>query len=114
MTQPRGPFRLVTVNTAPQRAKVLVGRVVETLKDDYIIEHVGNCECEQSSIGKFITLTHGSHRRGRAQGEAAQARCSGRDLAILTRLHLTSHLDSFRHRCGRRRKQLRYMELHGR
>jgi len=41
---PKGPYKLVTVNTAPERAKRLIGRVVEELKDQYTIEHVANCE----------------------------------------------------------------------
>ncbi|KAB8067710.1 hypothetical protein BDV29DRAFT_84127 [Aspergillus leporis] len=44
MSAPKGPFRLVTVNTAPERAKRLIGRVVEALKDRYTIIHEGNCE----------------------------------------------------------------------
>ena len=40
---PKGPYRLVTVNNAPDRAKRLVGRVVEDLKDVYTIDYVGNC-----------------------------------------------------------------------
>ncbi|CAM1508328.1 Fc.00g051760.m01.CDS01 [Cosmosporella sp. VM-42] len=40
----RGPWRLVTVNTAPERAKRLVGRMIEALKDQYDIKHVDNCE----------------------------------------------------------------------
>lgn len=40
---PKGPFKLITVNTAPERAKVLIGRVADTLKDDYIIDYVANC-----------------------------------------------------------------------
>ncbi|EUC40260.1 hypothetical protein COCMIDRAFT_30772 [Bipolaris oryzae ATCC 44560] len=40
---PKGPFKLVTVNTAPERAKVLIGRVMEALKDKYTIEYVANC-----------------------------------------------------------------------
>ncbi|KAF3402780.1 hypothetical protein DPV78_004190 [Talaromyces pinophilus] len=43
-TQPKGPYRLVTVNTAPERAKRLIGRMVEALKDRYTIIHVDNCE----------------------------------------------------------------------
>lgn len=39
----RGPFRLVTVNTAPERAKKLIGRMIEGLKDNYEIEYVANC-----------------------------------------------------------------------
>ncbi|KAK1997135.1 hypothetical protein LX36DRAFT_657912 [Colletotrichum falcatum] len=41
---PKGPYKLVTVNTAPERAKRLVGRVVEELKDRYTIQHVANCD----------------------------------------------------------------------
>ncbi|KXS95874.1 hypothetical protein AC579_4445 [Pseudocercospora musae] len=41
---PKGPYKLVTVNTAPDRAKRLIGRVVDALKDRYEIKHVGNCE----------------------------------------------------------------------
>ena len=36
-------YRLVTVNTAPERAQVLIGRVAEALKDDYAIDYVANC-----------------------------------------------------------------------
>ena len=46
MSQRKGPFRLVTVNTAPERAKKLIGRLIEALKEDYDIEHVDNCESE--------------------------------------------------------------------
>ncbi|KAK4944193.1 hypothetical protein LTR10_016306 [Elasticomyces elasticus] len=41
---PKGPYKLVTVNTAPDRAKRLIGRVVEALKDRYTIQHMANCE----------------------------------------------------------------------
>lgn len=44
MSSPKGPFRLVTVNTAPDRARRLVGQVIEVLKDRYTIEHLANCE----------------------------------------------------------------------
>lgn len=40
---PKGPFKLVTVNTAPERAKRLVGRVVDNLADRYTIIHADNC-----------------------------------------------------------------------
>ncbi|KAF2677863.1 hypothetical protein K458DRAFT_318480 [Lentithecium fluviatile CBS 122367] len=39
----RGPFRLVTVNTAPERAKILIGRMIEGLSDRYDIIHLDNC-----------------------------------------------------------------------
>lgn len=37
-------YRLVTVNTAPERAKRLIGRVVEDVKDRYTIVHAANAE----------------------------------------------------------------------
>jgi hypothetical protein len=40
----KGPFRLITVNTAPERARRLIGRLVEALKEDYEIVHVDNCQ----------------------------------------------------------------------
>ncbi|GAB1211566.1 hypothetical protein ATERTT37_000689 [Aspergillus terreus] len=43
MSTPKGPFRLVTVNTAPERAKRLIGRMIEALKDRYTIIHEANC-----------------------------------------------------------------------
>ncbi|KAM7204510.1 hypothetical protein V8F33_001474 [Rhypophila sp. PSN 637] len=39
---PSGPYRLVTVNTAPERAKKLIGRVVEDVKETYTLHHVAN------------------------------------------------------------------------
>lgn len=42
--KPLGPYKLVTVNTAPERAKRLVGRVVEDVKNEYTIIHAGNAE----------------------------------------------------------------------
>ncbi|KAL1297155.1 hypothetical protein AAFC00_004731 [Neodothiora populina] len=45
--QPLGPFKLVTVNTAPERAKRLIGRVVEDVKDQYNIIHAGNADSQE-------------------------------------------------------------------
>ncbi|KAI6780265.1 uncharacterized protein J7T54_003044 [Emericellopsis cladophorae] len=50
MAARKGPFKLVTVNTAPERAKRLIGRLIEVLEDDYDIEHVDNCE----NIGEVV------------------------------------------------------------
>jgi hypothetical protein len=44
VTNPLGPFKLVTVNTAPERAKRLIGRVAEALKEKYTILDVANVE----------------------------------------------------------------------
>jgi len=41
---PSGPYKLVTVNNAPDRAKRLVGRVVEDVKEQYTIHYVANAE----------------------------------------------------------------------
>ncbi|KAI7762987.1 hypothetical protein LZL87_011130 [Fusarium oxysporum] len=40
---PNRAFRLLTVNNVPERAKKVIGQVVEELKICYRIEHVGNC-----------------------------------------------------------------------
>ena len=44
MANVQGPYKLVTVNNAPERAYRLVGRMIDALKDRYNIIHVGNCE----------------------------------------------------------------------
>lgn len=49
MSAHKGPFRLVTVNTAPERAKRLIGRVAEALSDRYTVLHVDNCESEHTT-----------------------------------------------------------------
>ncbi len=49
---PKGPYKLVTVNTAPERAKRLIGRVVEDLKDQYTIQHMANCESKSTQVYK--------------------------------------------------------------
>jgi hypothetical protein len=36
------PWRLITVNTSPERAKRLIGRVAEALRGKYDVEHVDN------------------------------------------------------------------------
>ena len=41
---PKGSYKLCTVNTAPDRAKRLVGRVIEDVKEEYTILHVENAE----------------------------------------------------------------------
>jgi hypothetical protein len=49
-TMPLGPYKLVTVNTAPERAKRLIGRVVEAVKEKYTIIHAVNVESTSQSI----------------------------------------------------------------
>jgi hypothetical protein len=52
-----GPeYRLVTVNTAPERAKRLIGRVAEDVKDRYSIVHVVNVESELHLIARDILI----------------------------------------------------------
>ena len=43
---PKGPFRLMTVNTAPERAKRVIGAMVENLKEKYTIDYVVNSDSE--------------------------------------------------------------------
>ncbi len=50
LPEPLGPFKLVTVNTAPERAKRLIGRVVENVKDKYTIIHAANVESQSTYL----------------------------------------------------------------
>lgn len=51
---PIGPFKLVTVNTAPDRAKRLIGRVVENVKDKYTIIHSANAAGRDTGYAQRI------------------------------------------------------------
>ncbi|KAH8898857.1 hypothetical protein GQ53DRAFT_742033 [Thozetella sp. PMI_491] len=55
-TNPKGPYRLVTVNNAPERAKLLIGRVTNELKDQYTIDYVGNCTSKDEIESKVREL----------------------------------------------------------
>lgn len=50
----QGPYKLVTVNNAPERAKRIVGRVIEALKDQYTIIHAANAE--STNLHHTLTL----------------------------------------------------------
>ena len=50
------PIKLVTVNTAPERAKRLIGRVVEDVKDKYTIIHAANVESKYQPI-RFLVAS---------------------------------------------------------
>lgn len=70
---PRRPYKLVTVNTAPERAQRLIGRLVEALKDRYTIIHAANCESmprPSLSRPKLTFLSNRSSRRHRSTSAA--------------------------------------------
>ncbi|KAG9240841.1 hypothetical protein BJ878DRAFT_570689 [Calycina marina] len=46
-TAPKGPYKLVTVNTAPERAQRLIGLVTKDLADQYTIIHAANCATKE-------------------------------------------------------------------
>jgi len=50
---PEPTYKLVTVNNAPERAKRLVGRVIEDLKDRYTIIHAANAESPEKARPLF-------------------------------------------------------------
>lgn len=52
-SRPLGPFKLVTVNTAPERARMIVGRLCEEIKDSYLINHVANSTSEHGLPPSF-------------------------------------------------------------
>jgi hypothetical protein len=39
---PKGPYKLCTVNKVPERAKLVVGRFIESVKDNCLIDHAEN------------------------------------------------------------------------
>lgn len=51
---PQGPYKLVTVNTAPDRAKRLIGRVVEDVKSEYTIDYVANAERKSQNSSQKV------------------------------------------------------------
>lgn len=57
-TQPKGPYRLVTVNNAPERARRLIARLVTALQDRYTIIHLDNCESNQIKIPHAYSSLH--------------------------------------------------------
>lgn len=54
-SKPQGPFKLVTVNTAPERAKRLIGRVVEDVKAEYTIIYAANAESKSALPSSTIS-----------------------------------------------------------
>lgn len=69
MATRKGPFRLVTVNTAPERAKRLIGRLIDALKEDYDITHVDNCESMFIRSSMYQVSHLGRYRPGGTQGD---------------------------------------------
>jgi hypothetical protein len=53
---PLGPYRLVTVNNAPERAKKLIGRMVEEVKEKYTIIHAGNVDSTSCPLSSSLCL----------------------------------------------------------
>ncbi|KAF9737645.1 hypothetical protein PMIN06_003904 [Paraphaeosphaeria minitans] len=49
----KGPFKLVTVNTAPDRAKRIIARMIESLSDRYDITHIDNCSSIDQVVAKM-------------------------------------------------------------
>jgi len=75
---PAGPYKLVTVNTAPERAKLLIGRVVEDFKDKYTFIHAANVESKQAlpTCTLCLLYTHSilySHRGCPRHGRGGEA-----------------------------------------
>lgn len=84
-----GPLKLVTVNTAPERAKRIVGRLCEEIKDSYLIDYVANTTGEEAFLEPDIrrgglardtrraeTNPWNRNRRRESHGRRTQARRS--------------------------------------
>lgn len=59
---PKGPYKLCTVNTVPERAKLVVGRVVDALKERYTVIHVENAESMLSYRSRLYIQIRGSSK----------------------------------------------------
>ena len=57
---PKGPFRLMTVNTAPDRAKRVIGALIENLKERYTIDYIANstCVCKYLALSSFLITSY--------------------------------------------------------
>ena len=67
-------YKLVTVNTAPERAARLIGRMTTALSDRYCITHVANCESQLPVTYCIeLTLKCKRNRRGRTDSTTASA-----------------------------------------
>jgi hypothetical protein len=51
-------YKFVTVNTAPEKAKIIIGRVVEALRDRYVVDYIGNTETEFVRFVSFPDFDH--------------------------------------------------------
>jgi len=60
-TRTEEPINLVSVNTAPERAKRLIGILIEDVKDKYNIKHAGNSDSE-SRVGRGRHLINPGRR----------------------------------------------------
>lgn len=47
--QPLGPYKLVSVNTAPERARRMIAKLCNDVKDKYTIIHEANAERKVTS-----------------------------------------------------------------
>lgn len=50
-----GPINLVTVNTFPDRAKTVVGKVLANVGDRYDIVHAGNADSECAKLFTIVS-----------------------------------------------------------
>jgi hypothetical protein len=52
------PVNLVSVNTAPDRAKKVIGAVIDNVKDKYSIVHAGNSTSERGRAAGSCTAAN--------------------------------------------------------
>ncbi|KAJ4304481.1 hypothetical protein N0V90_000007 [Kalmusia sp. IMI 367209] len=84
---PKGPFKLVTVNNAPERAKVLIGRVAEALKDEYTIEYVANCSSLEEVGSKVLLILVKFSASMWTEEDVAQIQQTARSVKSDVKLH---------------------------
>jgi hypothetical protein len=53
---PRGPYKLVSVNTSPERAKRLIARIIQDVKEKYVLVHSANADSEFYSSDLLVYM----------------------------------------------------------
>jgi hypothetical protein len=62
----RALVNLVSVNTVPERAKLVIGKVIDGVKGRYTIVHAGNSESQAAHMYSDLPILRLSYRRREA------------------------------------------------
>jgi hypothetical protein len=92
---PKGPYKLCTVNKVPARAKILIGRVVEDVKEEYTIVYAANSESMALDFASRITSPYIANERSGIEEVKAMCEKEMPDVLVCSLSHVPTKL------CGR-------------